>query len=89
MINFVIVLRFNPDLMVIVINHIFTLWLRLGFYFFHCHSNTITENYNFFLCTKIGDLSGFQNVSGIENRFKTTEVAKKETFIDLKKHSVQ
>ena len=39
-------------------------------------------------CIKIGDLSGFQNVPGIENRFKTTEVAKKQTFIDLKKHSV-
>ena len=65
MINFVIVSRFNPDLMVIVINHIFTLWLKLGFYFFHCHSNTITDNYNWSSAKKVGDLSGFQNVSGI------------------------
>ena len=28
--------------MVIVISHIFTLWLKLGFHYFHYHSNIIT-----------------------------------------------
>ena len=33
----------------IVISGIFTLWLKLGLYSFHCHSNTITDNYNWSL----------------------------------------
>ena len=49
----------------IVISGIFTLWLKLGLYSFHYHSNTITDNYNWYFAKKIGDLSGFQNVSGI------------------------
>ena len=65
MTNFVIVSRLNPDLMVIVKSRIFTLWLKLGFYSFHSHSNTITDNYNWSFAKKIGDRSGFQNVSGI------------------------
>ena len=37
----------------IVISGIFTLWLKLGFYSFHCHSNTITDNYNKSLAKKM------------------------------------
>ena len=40
------------DLMVIVISHIWTLWLKLGFYSSHCESNTITDNYNRSFCKK-------------------------------------
>ena len=38
--------------MVIVISRIFTLWLKLGFYSFHCHFNTITDNYNWSFAKK-------------------------------------
>ena len=53
MTNFVIVSRFNPDLMIIVISHIFTLRLKLGFYSFHSHSNTSTDNYNWSFAKKL------------------------------------
>ena len=33
-------------LIVIVISHIITLWLKFGFYSFNYHSNTVTDNYN-------------------------------------------
>ena len=53
MTNFVIVSRLNPDLMVIVKSRIFTLWLKLGFYAFHYHSNTIADNYNWSFAKKM------------------------------------
>ena len=37
----------------IVISGIFTLWLKLGLYSFHCHSNTITDNYNWSFAKKL------------------------------------
>ena len=36
-----------------MISCIFTLWLKLGFHYFHYNSNTITDNYNWYFAKKL------------------------------------